>query len=79
MSRNRAHKKPVPPMKQGTLSVEEMLEKYGDMSLAEFTDEAIKYGLIPLNFSFLPIDELALHPQVYAQTNMLTAQNGLAA
>lgn len=79
MSNKRTHTTPVPPMQQGTLSLDEALRLYGDLSLAQFADEAIKYGLIPHNFSFVLLDELALRPQRSASTNTLTAQNGLAA
>lgn len=35
-------------MQQGTILFSDLLASYGDMSLAEFVDEAIKRGLVPL-------------------------------
>lgn len=69
----------VPPIQQNRISLEEALAKYGDLSLRDFVDEAIKAGMIPHNLLVIPIDELAACPQISAATNTLSVQNGLAA
>lgn len=59
------------------MTIQEALDRYGDMPLCDFVDEAIKHGLIPLNLQLVPVDELALNPQ-WTAVPVLTAQNGLA-
>lgn len=64
-------------MQQGNLPIEEALRLYGDLSLREFAEEAIKYGLIPLNMLFYPRDELKERPQTSGYV-LPSCQNYLA-
>lgn len=65
-------------LQRDSIPFSELVERYGDLSLAEFVDLAIENGMIPLQPVLVPIDPLKEHPQRAVIFPLSSCQNGLA-
>lgn len=64
-------------IQRSSISFSELVERYGDLSLAEFVDLCIENGLIPLPPVFTSLEQMTLYPGNSVIFNV-SGQNGLA-